>query len=385
MKFDFSDIQQKLYDDILYFSKENLNVNIIERTQNQVFDRNLWEMASEKGLSGLCIEKDYGGSGYSPLDTVIALEALGEGCEDGGLNFAICAHLFACLVPIQKYASQQLKQDFLPKLCNGVWIGANAMTESSAGSDVFDMETIAILKDNTFLLNGAKTYVTNAPVADVFLTYAQTDRDKGYLGGISTFIIDRKIHKPEVIRTASKLGLRTCTMGSIKMFDLLVDKSYLVSLQGSGAQIFHYSMNFERICLGAIHLGTMKRMLSHVLLYLQSRKSGGLSIDKHQAVSHKIAEMYTRLQAARALTYNAAKNLGKKNKKSDLDGAVVKLFVSETFKKFSLELVQLFGGAGYRDDHEAGRILTDAIGSTIYSGTSEVQKNIIAGWLKHKI
>lgn len=383
MKFNLTQDQQKLYDETFNFAKNHLNSDIVERTKHQVFDRDIWEIAGQKGLPGLCISREYGGRGLSTLDTVIALEALGEGCEDGGFCFALGAHLLACAVPIDKYASPQLKAEYLPKLCNGEWIGANAMTEISSGSDVFDMASTATLEKGKYRLNGSKTYVTNAPVANVILAYLETNSQKGYFGGITAFLLDREKHEMDIIPAQSKHGLKTCTMGVVNITDLTVNDDTVVSAQGAGGQIFDYSMNCERTCLGAIHLGTMKRLLDQVISYINNRYSQGKSIGQYQAVSHKVAELFTQLQAARALTYAAASNLDGR-RKTGLEGAATKLFVSETFKKFTIEIMQLFGGIGYRDHHQAGRILNDAIGATIYSGTSEVQKNIIFGLLKNR-
>jgi len=165
------------------------------------------------------------------------------------------------------------------------------------------------------------------------------------------------------------------------MGEIVMDNVEIDSKIGGGAQIFTQSMEWERICLGALHLGTMQRLIEKTNTFVKKRLSGGQSINRYQAVSHKLADMYTQLEAARWLTYQSAWKL-EENKNISLDASVTKLFVSETFRNFSIDLLQIFAGAGYMEDHEASRVLRDAMGSTIYSGTSEIQRNIIARWMR---
>jgi len=382
MNFALSKQQEKVQHDILHFAQAHFNEDLVERDKNQIFERSLWKLTGEQKLMGLCIPEQYGGKGYDPLTTVIALEAFAQGCEDGGLCFAIAAHLFASAVPIWAFGSEEQRQSYLPKLCDGSWIAANAMTESSSGSDAFDLATAATLKSsvveaNQFELNGHKTYVTNGPNADVLLTYASTNKDKGFFGGISCFILNKTDHAFKVSTALDKVGVRTCHMSEVFYDRLTVNESALLGKVGAGGPIFNHSMEWERICLGAIHLGVMKRMLDKTVEFTKQRKSGGKSIGDNQAVSHTLSELRTRLECAKLLTYQSAWKLGQSQRVA-LDASMTKLTVSELFKDFALSLSQIYAGQAYVNNHEVGRMMRDALGSTIYSGTSEVQKNIIS-------
>ena len=377
--FDFSptDDQKQLQSEIVAFAREHLNQGVEEREKEQRFDRSLWEKCGEIGLPGLTIPKEYGGRGLNALSTVLAFEALGYGCEDGGLNFALGAHLLACTIPIWKHGSDHQKKTYLPLLCNGKMIAANAMTEQSAGSDVYSMVSVAVAKENAFLLTGLKSYVSNGPVADLALTYVQTDPEKGFFGGISAFILDKSIHDYSCSDRIEKLGIRTCMLGEISFDNLSVEDGYLLGQLGGGGMIFNQSMDWERTCLGAIHLGTMDRLLEKAVKFAKKRKSAGKSLSNYQAVTHPLADLKVRLESARLLNYKAAWKLDQ-NKNVGLEASMAKLAVSETYKSLAIQLNQLYAGQAFRDNHEAQRALKDAIAGTVYSGTSEVQRNIIA-------
>ena len=386
MDFSLSNRQEEIKRETLDFAREHFNNDLVERDKNQQFDRDLWRIAGRHKLMGLCIPKQFGGRGLDPLTTVIALEAFGEGCEDGGLCFAIAAHLFAVVVPIWIFGSDQQHQRYLPNLCDGTWLAANAMTESTSGSDAFNLDTSAEATDGNgetsqFKLNGRKSYVSNAPNADVLLTYASTDRSKGFFGGLSSFILNRAEHNYKVSEPIDKMGVRTCQMGEVSFENLIVNHSELLGKVGGGGPIFNHSMEWERACLGAVHLGVMNRMLSKAVFFTKKRMSSGGPIGQNQAISHTLSDLKTRLEAARLLTYQSAWKLGKSKRSIALDASMTKLNVSELFKDFSLSLCQIYAGEAYVNNHEVERIMRDALGGTIYSGTSEVQKNIISKFI----
>ena len=375
--FSLTDEQKALQEEIIAFAQTHLNEGVVERDREQRFDRQLWKKCGEIGLPGLCVSKEYGGRGLGAVSTVLALEALGFACEDGGLNFALSAHLLACLVPIWLHGSEEQKEYYLPSLCNGKWVAANAMTEPNAGSDVFNMHSTAKVTEKGFILNGTKSYVSNGPVADILVTYALTAPDKGFFGGISAFLLDRSIHPYNRTDKIDKLGIRSCMLGEVSFADLEVSETALLGKPGAGGMLFTQSMDWERICLGAIHIGAMDRLLKAAVKFAKGRKSGGQSISKYQAVSHPLAELKARLESARLLTYKAAWKL-EAGKNVSLDGSIAKLAVSETYKALAIQLNQLYAGAAFRGQHSAERALRDSIGGTVYSGTSEIQKNIIA-------
>lgn len=381
MDFSFSPYQEDIKSEVLDFAKKHLNEDIVTRDKNQFFDRKLWSKLGEIKLPGLCIPEEFGGRGLDPLTTVLALEAFGEGCEDGGLCFAVSAHMLACCVPIWLYGSSDQKQTFLPKLCDGTWIAGNAMTEPHSGSDTYDVRTTAVAYEDNYVLNGRKSYISNGPVADVLLTYALTDDEKGFFGGISAFLLSKEMSGLTLTDSVDKMGVRTCQMGEAIFKDLELSKNRVLGKTGAGAIIFNKSMEWERTCLGAIHLGAMSRVLENTIAFVKERKSGDKSIGSYQTISHELADLKVGLEASRLMLYQAAWKLGN-SKMSTMEASASKLFVSEFFKKFAASIFQIYAGKAFRENHEAQRLLRDAMASTIYSGTSEVQRSVIAKMMR---
>jgi len=372
--------QQRLREAVRRFSRERLNEGIVERDRHQQFARHLWVRCAELGLQGLPVPEEYGGSGLDPLSCVIALEALGYGCRDGGLVFSLCAHLLSCVVPIWKHGTEEQKRRYLPGLCDGTWVGVHAMSEPGSGSDAFALLTQAVPDGAGFRLNGTKTFVSNGPIADVVIVFALTDRAKGYHGGVTAFIVPRETPGFRVSGTLEKMGLRTSPLGELVFEDVCVPASAALGGVGGGARVFTHAMDWERVCLFASHLGTMERLLEECVTYARTRTQFGQPIGKFQAVAHRIADMKVRLEAARLLVYRAASQLETSSGVA-LDAAMAKLFVSESLVRTALDAVQIHGGYGYMTEYEVERALRDAVGSTIYSGTSEMQRNIVARWL----
>lgn len=380
MDFQLNSEQKLLRDEIVRFAKAELSPGAGERDAAQEFPTELWLKCGEMGLQGLMVPEEYGGPGLDALSAVIALEALGYGCEDGGLVFAICAHLLACVVPIWKHGTEAQKQAYLPRLAKGELIAVNAMTEPEGGSDAFSMKTRAVADGDDFVINGNKTFSSNGPIADLAVLYANTDPTKGYLGGVTAFLVEA--NTPGYVRGQKfeKMGLRTASIGELVFEDMRVPKGAVLGQVGKAGPVFAQSMEWERICLVAAHLGTMQRLLELAVDYAKTRKVFGKRIGEYQAVSHKIADMKVRLEAGRLLTYKAACRLNVSSSVG-LDASITKLFVSESLVKSAMDTVQILGGYGFMRESGVERTLRDAIGGTIYSGTSEMQRNIIAGWL----
>lgn len=369
-----------LRETIVRFAQKELNEGLLERDREQMFPADLWTKCGEMGLQGLPVPENLGGMGLDPLSTAIALEALGYGCRDGGLVFSICAHLLACVVPVWKHGTDAQKKKYLPRLSNGEIIAVNAMTEPGTGSDAFAMSTKAVAADDGYTINGTKVFSSNGPVADVALVYAVTAPGKGFHGGITAFLVDRGTPGFYTGQTYEKLGLRTCPIGELVFEDVHVSKEAAIGGIGGGATVFTQSMHWERICLVACHIGTMERLLEQSIEYARTRTQFGQPIGKYQAISHRIADMKVRLEASRLLTYRAASRLERSHDVS-LEASITKLFVSESLVKSALDTIQTLGGYGFMSEYGAERALRDAVGSTLYSGTSEVQRNIIARWL----
>jgi alkylation response protein AidB-like acyl-CoA dehydrogenase len=284
------------------------------------------------------------------------------------------------VVPIWKFGSEEQKKRYLPRLCDGTLIGSNAVTEPAAGSDAFALQTRAEVDGEGFRVNGTKVFVTNGSIADVALVFAVTDPEKGYHGGITAFLVEADTRGYTRGQTFEKLGLRTSPIGELVFEDMYLPPSAVLGGVGGGPRVFIKAMEWERCCLFAAHVGTMERLLEKSIEHARERRQQGHPISKFQAVSHKIASMKIQLEAARLLSYKAAWNL-ERSQKVSLDASIAKTFVSESLVRSAIDTIQVFGGYGFLTEYEVERALRDAVGSTIYSGTSEVQKNIIAGWL----
>ena len=351
-----------------------------QRDRDQTFLRELWRKCAEIGIQGLLVPEKYAGSGLDSLSCAIALEALGYGCHDGGLVFSLCAHLLSCVVPLWKHGNEEQKNRYLPGLCDGTLVGVHAMSEPGSGSDAFALQTKAKRDNAGFRLNGTTTFITNGPVADLVIVFALTDPAKGYYGGVSAFLVERDTPGFRQGQKFEKMGLRTSPLGELVFEDVYLPAEAVLGGVGGGSTIFTQAMDWERICLFASNLGAMERLLEKSIEYARHRTQFGQPIGKFQAVSHRIADMKVQLEAARLLTYKAAWSLDRSRSVS-MDASITKLFVSESLVKAALASVQIYGGYGFMTDYEVERDLRDAVGSTIYSGTSEMQRNIIARWL----
>jgi alkylation response protein AidB-like acyl-CoA dehydrogenase len=380
MDFGYSDEQKALRDSIVRFARAELNRDVVERDRDETFSRELWRQCARVGLLGLPAPEAYGGSGADPLTCAIALEALGYACKDGGFTFSLAAHMLACVVPVWQHGSDAQKDRWLEGLCDGRFIGAHAITEPDSGSDTFAMRMRADRVDGGWRLTGSKTFVSNAPVADVVVTFAVTDAAKGFAGGLTAFLVERGLPGFAAGQRFAKMGLRTAPIGELVFDGVVVADTAVLGSVGGGAAVFGTAMDWERALLVALHVGTIERLLETSVAYAKSRKQFGQSIGKFQAVAHKIADMKVQLEAARLLVYRTATRLTT-TRATSLDASIAKLFVSESLVKGALDTVQLHGGYGFMAEVEVERALRDAIGATIYSGTSEMQRNIIARWL----
>ena len=356
------------FNEIEQLINANINYNVIEHYHESKFPKNAWDFMMNEVVSSI---------GYDNLDGAAIcniFEAIGYSSKDGGLNFAMGAQTLAATIPFWIYASNEQKEKYFNQLKNGKLICANAITEPEAGSDIFSMKTSAIKNNNDYTLNGLKTFCSNIKEADLAIVYAITDKEKAIAGGISAFIIEKSQFK--VGQTYTKMGLRTCSIG-----ELILENSsaQLLGNEGIGLSIFTTAMDWERIGLSAIYLGTMQRLFEQSLSYAKTRTQNGKQIGSNQAISHKISEMKTTIHTCRLMIYNAAKKLGKERTVSEL-ASMCKLYVSESYIKICQDAMQIHGGNGYMEEYEIERCLRDAQASTIYSGTSEIQKNIIAKW-----
>jgi alkylation response protein AidB-like acyl-CoA dehydrogenase len=279
-------------------------------------------------------------------------------------------------MPIDRFGTDAQKEKYLPGLCDGSLIGVQGMTEPDSGSDAYSLATTARRDGDSFVLNGSKTYITNAPVADVFVVFASIDRSKGW-AGLCAFIVERDTPGLQIGPNFRKMGLRTSPMSELVMTDCVVPAENLLGKVGSGMMVFNHSIEWERSCILASAVGTMERQLEEAVKFANSRQQFGEPIGKFQAVSHKLVDMRLRLETSRLLLYRLGWMLDQ-GKPVALDAAMVKLHLSESFLQSSLDNVQIHGALGYMSEAEVERDVRDAIAGRIYSGTSEIQKNIIA-------
>ncbi len=380
MDFNLSQEQKDLSAQIVAFAQKALNEGIEERDRARAFSRELWDLCGEMGLQGLPVPEEYGGVGLDPLTSALALEAFGYGCRDGGLVFSVCAHLLACVVPVWRFGNEELKKKWLPKLCSGELIAVNAMTEPGTGSDAFAMRTRAVPEEGGFRINGTKTFASNGPVADVAVLYAATDPEKKYHGGITAFLVERGNGGFQVGQKFEKMGLHTAPLSELVFDDIFVPDANVIGGVGGGGTIFNESMEWERVLIPASHIGTSERLVETCVSYARTRKQYGQAIGKFQAVSHRIVDMKVRLEAARLLTYRTATKLGKR-RDVGIDASMTKLYVSESLLESAIDAVRVLGGYGYMSEYEVERTLRDSMAGVIYSGTSDVQRNVVAAWL----
>ncbi|HXF95028.1 MAG TPA: acyl-CoA dehydrogenase family protein [Gemmatimonadales bacterium] len=361
---------------VVTFARRVLQDDVVRRDKAGEFSRELWTRCAEFGIQGLPFPEEYGGGGADILSTVLAMEALGYGCKDNGLLFGLAAQMWSVQMPLFRFGTEEQRRRYLPRLNRGEWIGAHAMSEPEAGSDAFGLSTRAERRGDGYVLNGAKTFVSEAPVADLFLVFATLDPSKGALG-ITGFLVERGTPGLTVGRQIEKLGLKTSPMAELVFEDCAVPAANRLGREGRGAEIFNDSMEWERACILACQLGAMERQLEESVAYARSRKQFGKPIGQFQAVAHRLVAMKVRLEAARALLYRGAW-LKQTAGTAGAEAAIAKLFVSEAWVQSCLDAIQVRGGYGFTTEYEVERDLRDSIGGTLYSGTSEIQRNLIA-------
>lgn len=379
MDFAWSDQQRELFDAVDRFAKEQLHYDVIENDRKAIFNRDAWNKCAGFGIHGLPVSEEYGGLAQDPLTTVAALERLGYGCKDNGLLFSINAHMWTSIVPLVFNGNDAQKKKFLPGLVDGSLIGGNAMSEPNSGSDAFALATTAVKKGAKYILNGSKIFVTNGPIADLLLVFAATDKSKG-AAGISAFLVEKDSPGLDLSHKIEKMGIRTAPMGEVFFEDCEVSEENLLGKEGAGSWMFTRSMTWERGSILAAHVGTMQRLLETCIRYANERKQGGQSIGKFQQVSTKIVEMKQRVERSRLALYNYGWAMGHR-KAVYMEAALTKLEISDSWVKCCEDAIQIHGGYGYMVEYEMERELRDSLGSKLYSGTSEIQKNIIASLL----
>ena len=376
MDLSWSKEQINLKNEAIEFARSELNNNVLERDKNSEFSAEDWLKCARFGIQGLCIPREYGGQGRDLLTTILILEGLGYGCEDNGLTVALNGQMWSVQEPLLSFGSETQKQKYLPGLCHGELMGAHGMTEHASGSDAYSLQTRAEKQDGGYRLNGSKTMISLAPVCDLAVVFA-TENPKLGQWGISAFLVDKKMPGFRVSRSWEKMGLRTAPTGELILEDCLVPDENLLGPVGAGVSIFNGSMEWERSFIFASHVGAMGRQLEKTISFAKKRRRQGRPIGKFQSVSNRIAAMKLRLETARLHLYKAAW-LKEHGKPAALQAAMTKLYISEAYVRSSLDAISVHGCKGYLTETEVERDFRDAAGGVLYTGTSDIQRVVIA-------
>jgi alkylation response protein AidB-like acyl-CoA dehydrogenase len=336
-----------------------------------------WQRCADHGILGLLVDPIYGGSGSDLVTTLLTLEGLGHGTLDNGLTFALSSQIFTIQRTLQRFGSPDQQQQWLPKLISGRAFGSFCMTEPLSGSDAFSMSTTATRSGpDGYLLSGTKAHVTLGPIADVFLVFAVTNPSAGRWG-ISAFLVPRDAVGVEPSPNQPKMGVRTTPFGEVSFDNVFVTNDQRVGPEGSGASMFSAILDEERAFLFIGQLGATQRVLELTVDRARSRKQSGKPIGDYQAISHRISTMKLQHETARLLLYKCAM-LAVNGKAMTTEAALTKLHISEIAAESALSALRVHGATGYLSDTGIERELRDACGGLVYSGTSDIQRNIVA-------
>ncbi len=376
MDFSWTDEQDEGYAASVSFARAQLNDGLGQRDANGVFDPALWRKCSEFGVLGWCMPEAYGGAGLDVVSVIRRLEGIGYGCRDNALTLGLNGQIWSVQEPLLHFGSESQKQRYLPKLCAGDLLAAHGMTEPDSGSDAFSLQARAERVAGGYLLNGRKQFIGLAPVAGLSLVFASTNPDVGQWG-VSAFLVESGFAGYSTSAPKAKMGLRTSPLGDIVLENCFVPEENRLGPEGIGVSIFNHSMDWERSFIFTSHVGSMARQLDDCIEFARQRKQFGKPVGHFQSVSNRIADMKLRLETARLLLYKLAW-MKQRGENAALEAAMAKLYLGEAFAANSVEAMRIHGARGYLSEYEVERDVRDALGGVIYSGTSDIQRNIIA-------
>ena len=375
MDFEWSEESLNLRAEAVAFGK-SLNDGVLEDDRTGRFPAEKWQRLADWGYFGLRVPAEHGGAEMDLLSGLLVTEGLGEGCEDGGLVFSAAVQAWVLTSGLLTYGTEDQNRRYLPGLAAGTTMGALAITEPESGSDAFAMRTRAVKVDGGWSLTGRKTFITNGPAADLVICFAATGAG-GVLGGITVFLVEADTPGVERTPAMSKMGLRTSPLGDLVFDEAFVPEESALGQIGGGALIFNELLEWERIWATAAQVGALQRDLEQARSYAKERKAFGAAIATFQSVANRIVDMKVRLEAGRLLVYRPA-CLKAQGRSALAESALSKLWVSESAVASSLDSIQVHGGYGYMSEAGIERRLRDAVGSRIYSGTSEMQRAVVS-------
>lgn len=359
------------------WAREHLDPgDMVDRDRRSAFFRDAWIACADHGIQGSAVPTELGGRGEDLVTTTLRLEGLGLGCRDNGLGFAVASQMLSFQDALVRFGSDEQCQRLMPGICAGSAIGAFAITEPGSGSDTYSLTTEARRVGDGYLLMGHKAHITLAPVADVAIAFASTDPDAG-AWGISAFLVHADRPGVTFAPNKDKMGLRTTPFGDILLDGYEAPEADRLGPEGAGVSIFASCMEAERGLIFATQLGAAERVIAEAVARAKAREQFGRPIGEFQAVSHRLADMWVQHDAARMLLYRAAAVVGG-DKRATMEAAVAKLAASEAVAAIALAAARVHGAEGYITAHEVEREVRDALGGLVYSGTSDIQRNLIA-------
>ena len=369
-----------LRETVASFAQDRIAPRAAEIDRTNAFPRDLWPELGALGLLGITVEEEFGGAGFGYLEHCVAMEEVSRGSAAVGLSYG--AHSNLCVNQIRRNGSETQKLRYLPKLISGEHVGALAMSEPGAGSDVVSMRMRAERRGDRFVLNGSKMWITNGPEADTLVVYAKTDPNAG-ARGITAFLIEKGMKGFSTAQKLDKLGMRGSDTCELVFADCEVPAENVLGKVNDGARVLMSGLDYERVVLAAGPLGIMQACLDTVLPYVHERKQFGQPIGSFQLVQGKLADMYVTMNASKAYVYAVAKACDQ-NRTTREDAAGAILYAAENATRLALDAIQLLGGNGYINDYPTGRLLRDAKLYEIGAGTSEIRRMLIGRELFEK-
>lgn len=377
MNFQLTEEQEMLRKMVRDFAKNEVEPTAAERDEEERFDREIFDKMAELGLTGIPWPEEYNGIGSDFVSYVIAVEELSRVCASTGVTLS--AHISLASWPIYKFGNEEQKKTYLAQLASGEKLGAYALSEPGAGSDVASMRTQAKLDGDHYVLNGSKVWITNGGVADIYIVFAKTDHDAGSRG-ISAFIVEKGTPGFSFGKKEKKLGIRSSPTTELIFEDCKVPKENLLGEEGKGFKIAMMTLDGGRNGIAAQAVGIAQGALDASVAYAKEREQFGKPIAQNQGVSFKLADMATDVEAARLLTYQAA-YLESEGQPYAKASAMAKLYAGDAAMRHTVEAVQVYGGYGYTKDYPVERYMRDAKITQIYEGTNEIQRLVIGRML----